>query len=76
MLYKNGKSKNAGGVLLKLLALQQEIFTIETDEIGVHIYNDFWTQMDNAAEDFRTTIYKNEKPIYQPRLEVLCKYKL
>lgn len=68
--YKNGENKNRGVILLKLLELQSQFFTVESDKSGTHIYNDFWTNMERKIEDFRVSIYKRESPDYPERLNV------
>jgi len=70
LLYRNGEIKNSGVMLTKLIELQSQFFAVETDKMGTHIYNDFWTMMERKIEDFRISIYKKETPDYPKRLHV------
>lgn len=76
LLYQNGENKNRGVILLKLLELQSQFFTVESDKSGTHIYNDFWTNMERKIEDFRVSIYKREPPDYPERLNVHSMFSL
>lgn len=69
--YKNGENKNKGVILIKLMELQSQFFTVESNQMGTHIYNDFWTDMEKKIEDFRISIYKKGSPDYPDRLNVL-----
>lgn len=69
-LYKKSSDSYNPEILNKLIVLQNQFFTIESDEMGTHIYNDFCTEMNNKLEDFHASIC-GDTPHYCPRLHVL-----